>query len=228
MSLVTISEAKHLKNEIELEGYVKSLSKKKWFGRKNISDYSLGCTGYLCNNEGDEILIAFKDSDAKIITNNLKIKIIGWKKSIHGILIGGKYGLIQIIGFNPNMIKEDILNVKKRKKIISFKEYQKYVENRCGPIYLGNERKKYLMITGAFTQIEKFASKYHNSKVSSAIRYLCKNEYGCPNLSAEQIQTILKIFNISIPWDRILRNSNREKIKKIKTITSKPSFHNIV
>ena len=60
-----------------------------------------------------------------------------------------------------------------------------------------------MLITKAFTQIEKLASKYRNSTVSCAIKYL----HNKVTLSAEQICTILKIFNISIPCDRILRNS---------------------
>lgn len=224
MSLVTFSEAHCLERGIEVEGLVKSMSKSVWVELPGF-DSELVCNAKLSDGRGDLIDIAFWGDDIFKVRNNLKIRITDakWnaaKKSLYTT----KLGSIIVLGFNPNLIKEDILNIKKRKKIISFKEYQKHVENSPGRIYLGKNKKEYLVIAKAFTRIEKFASKFRNSGVSSAIKYL----HNTITLSAEQIHTILKIFDISVPCDRILRNSILSKLKENRIIHDKYSYKTTV
>ena len=221
MSIVTFSEACNLGSEIEIEGIVKSMSKPIWMWFDDIEDYRRICNAKLTDGKGNMINIAFWGDDISKVRNNLKIQITDAKwDNIKKILYKTKFGKIIILGFNPNLIQDDILNLKKRNKIISFKEYKKHVENSPGPTYLGTDRKKYLVITRAFAQIEKLASKFRNSGVSSAIKYLHNNI----TLSAEQICTILKIFNISVPCDRILKNSIPSKLKENKMICTQNSY----
>ena len=48
--------------------------------------------------------------------------------------------------------------------------------------------------------------------------------YNRVTLSAEQIHTILKIFNISVPCDRILRNTISSKLTENKRMNVQNSF----
>ena len=218
MSLVSLTEAHGLTTGIEVEGIVKSMEKGREIWIDYLEDYRRVCNAKLTDGKGNMINIAFWGDDISKIRNNLKIHITDAKwNECKKILYKSKTGVIIVSGFNPNLIKEDIINIKKRKKIISFKEYQKHVENSPGSTYLGTDRKEYLVITKAFTQIEKLASKFRNSGVSCAIKYL----HNKITLSAEQICTILKIFNISVPCDRILRNSIPSKIKENKITHTK-------
>ncbi len=221
MSLISLSEAYSLSTGIEVEGIVKSMEKAGHMWIDYLQDYRLVCNAKLIDGKGNMINIVFWENDVLRVRNNLKIHITDAKwNDTKKVLYKTKLGSIIVLDFNPNLIKEDIINIKKRKKIISFKEYQKHVENSSGFTYLGTDRKKYLSIAKAFAQIEKLASKFRNSGVSSAIKYL-HNEI---TLSAEQICTILKIFNISVSCDRILRNSIPSKIKENKIIHTAYSY----
>ncbi len=221
MSLISIPEAYSLSTGIEVEGIVKSMEKGKWVWINYLQDYKRVCNAKLTDGKDNKINIAFWDDDILAVRNNLKIHITDaeWDDT-KKVLYKTKFGSIIVLGFNPNLIKNDIINIKKRKKIISFKEYQKHVENSPDLMYLGKDKKEYLLITKAFTQIEKYASKFRNSGVSQAIKYL----HNRITLSAEQIHTILKIFNISVPCDRILRNSIPSKLKENKIIHTKNSY----
>ena len=212
MSLLTLNEAKKSKVGFDIEGIVKCMNVAKYINKRN-GNVELVCNAQLFDGVGNFISISLWNNDIKKVRNNLKIKIINaYTKIFQGkpVIYVSENGTIDVLGFNPNLIKEDIINIKKRKKIISFKEYQRHVENSSGPIYLGKDKNEYLVITKAFTRIEKLASRFRNRAVSSAIAYL----YNKVTLSAEQICTILKIFNISISCDRILRNSISSKLKQ--------------
>ena len=212
MSLITMDEAKKSIIGFDIEGTVKGITKSQYVTKRN-GDVELVCNASLSDGLGNFINVSFWNDDIKKVRNNLNIKITNaYTKTFQGkpVIYLSKNGTIDVLGFNPNFIKEDIINIKKRKKIISFKEYQRHVENSAGPTYLGEDKKRYLLITKAFVQIEKLASKFRNSAVSCAIKYL----HNKITLSAEQICSILKIFNISVPCDRILRNSISSKLKE--------------
>ncbi len=221
MSLVSLTEAHGFTTGIEVKGIVKSMEKGVDVWIDYLEDYKRVCNAKLTDGKGNMINIVFWEDDISKVRNNLEIYITDAKwDDAKKILYKTKIGKIIVLGFNPNLIKDDIINIKKRKKIISFKEYQKHVENSPDSTYLGMDRKEYLVITKAFAQIEKLASKFRNSGVSCAIKYL----HNRITLSAEQICTILKIFNISVPCDRILRNSIPSKIKENKITRTKNSY----
>ena len=221
MSLNTFSEACYLERDIEVEGIVKSMERAGEVWIDYLQDYRRVCNAKLTDGKGNIINIVFWGDDISKVRNNLKIQITDAKwDDTKKVLYKTKIGSIIVLGFNPNSIEEDIINIKKRKKIISFKEYQKHVENSPDSMYLGTDKKEYLVITNAFTQIERFASKFRNSSVSCAIKYL----HNKVTLSAEQICTILKIFNISVSCDRILRNSIPSKLKESKITHTKNPY----
>jgi len=210
MSIIT-SEDKISNTGFEIEGVVKSIQKSKYVWIEDLKDYRHTCDATLIDSNGNIINIKFSGDDISKIRNNLRIKITSAEWCTSKKYIFKSWGAeIIVLGFNPNEIKEDIINIKKRKKIISFKEYQRHVQNTPSSTYLGADKKQYLLITKAFAQIEKLASRFRNSAVSCAIKYL----HNKITLSAEQICTILKIFNISVPCDRILRNSIPSKLKE--------------
>ena len=210
MSLISLHEAHSLSTGIEVEGFVRSMEKCTDVWIDYSQEYKRVCNAKLTDGN-NMIHVAFWESDISKVRTNLKIRITDakWDDS-KKVLYKTKIGEIIVLDFNPNLISEDIINIKKRKKIISFVEYQKYVQNSPGSKYLGIDKSEYMIITKAFTQIEKLSSKFRNSTVSSAIKYL----HNKVTLSAEQISTILKIFNISVHCDRILRNSIPSKIKE--------------
>lgn len=215
MSLISFSKAYSLTQGIDVEGFVRSIEQGIESQKNYLQKPIHVCNAKLFDDNENMINICFWGDDINKVRNNLKIRITDAKwDETKKILHKTRFGKIIVYGFNPNLIKDDIINIKKRKKIISFKEYQKYIENSPGSTYLGTDKKEYLVITKAFAQIEKLASKFRNSGVSSAIKYL----HNTITLSAEQIHTILKIFNISVPCDRILRNSIPSKIKVNKII----------
>ena len=124
MSLVTIPEACNLKYGIEVEGFVKSMSKPIC---RNIGiDYVYCvCNAILCDGKCNMINIAMWDSDISKVRNNLKIRIKDAKLVIYNgkkFLYRTKIGRIIVLDFNPNSISEDIINLKERNKINSFKK----------------------------------------------------------------------------------------------------------
>jgi len=210
MSNIT-SEDEKSNTGFEIEGIVKSIQKSKYVWVENSKNYRYECDANLINNNGEIIKIKFSGDDISKIRNDLRIKITSAQWCTSKKYIFKSWGAeIIVLGFNPNLIKEDIIKIKKQKKINCFKEYANHVQNSPSSTYLGTDKKQYLLITKAFSQIEKLASKFRNSAVSCAIKYL----HNKITLSAEQICTILKIFNISVPCDRILRNSIPSKIKE--------------
>jgi hypothetical protein len=161
------------------------------------------------------INIAFWGDDISKVRNNLKIRITDAKwDETKKVLYKTKIGKIVVSGFNPNSIYDDILNLKKRNKIKSFRDYYYYVQNDPSNYYLGSDKKQYLKITQAFWTIEKLENKKRNKIESSAIRYL----FDRITLSYEQIHEILGIFEILISCERILRIINYKKTKKSTTI----------
>ena len=210
MSNIT-SEDEKSNTGFEIEGIVKSIQKSKYVWVENSKNYRYECDANLINNNGEIIKIKFSGDDISKIRNDLRIKITSAQWCTSKKYIFKSWGAeIIVLGFNPNLIKEDIIKIKKQKKINCFKEYANHVQNSPSSTYLGTDKKQYLLITKAFSQIEKLASKFRNSAVSCAIKYL----HNKITLSAEQICTILKIFNISVPCDRILRNSIPSKLKE--------------
>jgi len=219
MSLVTIPEAKKLEQDIEVEGIVKSMSRKDWHPLKNSFEYSLGCMATLCDGKGNQIPIAFRDADARKVRNNLKIKIIGWKKSIYNILIRGTTGKIELLGFSPTCIKNDIQNLKNRNKITSFRDYYNLIKNDCSRYYNGIDKKHYEKIARAFSVIETLKKSQRRSYFQSTIRFL-HNEI---SLSSNEIAQISKIFDIHISA-RIIQSSLVPTSTKITRNTPKIEY----
>jgi len=221
MSLVTFSEAYSLSTGIEVEGFVKSMEKGQEIWIDYLQDYRRVCNAKLTDGKGNIINIAFWGDDISKVRNNLKIHITDAKwDDLKKVLYKTKFGKIIVCGFNPNNIYDDILNLKNRNKIKSFNDYFKHIETIPGSIYLSKDKKEYLVICKALAQIEKFASKFRNSTVSSAIKYL----YNKITLSAEQIHSILKIFDICIPCERILRNTIPSKLTESKAYITRNPF----
>ena len=139
MSLITMDEAKKSTIGFDIEGTVKGITKSQYVTKRN-GNVELVCNALLSDGLGNFINVSFWNDDIKKVRNNLKIKITNsYTKTFQGkpVIYLSENGTIDVLGFNPNFIKEDIINIKKRKKIISFKEYQKHVESSAGPTYLG-------------------------------------------------------------------------------------------
>ena len=168
MSLVTLNEAKKSKIRYDIEGIVKCMNVAKYINKRN-GNVELVCNAQLSNSLGNFISISFWNDDIKKVRNNLKIKITNANTKIFQgkpVIYLSENGSIDVLDFNPNLIKEDIINIKKRKKIISFKEYYRHVQNTPGTTYLNKNKKDYLFDINSFVLIEKHASKYRNSNVA--------------------------------------------------------------
>lgn len=221
MSLITIPEAYDLKCGIEVEGFVKCMSKPVWTFIDDLQDYKKVCNAKLTDGKGNMINIVFWENDISKVRNNLKIRITDAKWNISKkVLHKTKIGKIIVFGFNPNLIFDDVINLKKRNKINSFKKYYDYIQHDPSNYYLGADKKVYLNIARALWTIEKENSKFRNKKMSFAIKYL----HNTITLSSEQIHSILGIFEIFVLCERILRISNKRKINNLSKIKPETSF----
>ena len=93
MSLITFTEAYSLECGIEVEGFVKSMSKPVWAFIKNLDDYKIVCNAKLTDGHGNIINIVFWGNDVSKVRNNLKIRITDakWdtnKKVLHKTRLG--------------------------------------------------------------------------------------------------------------------------------------------
>lgn len=200
INLIPIAEASNFESGIAVEGFVKAISKKKSIWIDELENYRDVCNARLLDMTGKYIEIGFWENDILKVRNNIKIRITDAKWNItKRFLYKSKIGSIIILTFNPNHIYHDILNLKGKKKITSFKEYHNYVNSVISKNYLGKIKKEYLVITRALYAIEKFKDREHHKIISSAIRYLYKNV----ELDRKQIRDILNIFNISISHKKI-------------------------
>lgn len=75
MSLITFSEDYCLECGIEVEGFVKSISKPVWAFINDLGDYQIVCNAKLTDGQGNMIDIVFWGNDVSKIRDNLKIRI---------------------------------------------------------------------------------------------------------------------------------------------------------
>jgi|APSaa5957512493_1039668.scaffolds.fasta_scaffold11754_2 hypothetical protein len=208
MSLISFSEAHSRTQGIDVEGFVKSMEQGLEVQKNYLQVPRRVCNAKLISEDGKMIDVAFWGDDINKVRNNLKIRITDAKwDETKKVLYKTEFGEIIVYGFNPNSIYDDVLNLKKRNKIKSFRDYYSYIKNDFSSHYLGMDKKQYLKITEAFWTIEKLENKKRNKIESSAIRYL----FDKINLSYEQIHEILSIFGILISCQRILSMINYKK-----------------
>lgn len=217
MSLVTISDARNLRRNIEVEGYVKGLEPTRFINLQNGQTASVA-NAFLTDGNGNFIRVSFWNDDIKKVRNNLKIRITdAITKKYRGemSLYKGKSGTIDILDFNPDKIFDDIVYFQKyNKNKSSISQYYAFVQTSKSDVYLGIRKTDYLKIIDAFITIEsarKNQTKQNRAEIE-AIYYLHQKV----TLSPVRIRQILGLFQVNVDILRILRISrswNEESVK---------------
>ena len=225
MSLVTFSEAHCLERGIEVEGFVKSMSKSVWV-ELSRSDYRLVCNAKLLDGQGNIIDIAFWGDDILKVRNNLKIRITDAKwNDAKKVLYKTKIGKIITLDFNPNLIFDDLEKFKRHhNNIDSIKQYYDYVKSSKSDVYLNTNKLDYLKIIDEFVTLECYKKRIsrRNTAVSSAIFHLHK----IVSLTPVSIRKTLGLFGINLGIVDILNIATEWDEKRFTLNSSKIHHYN--
>ena len=222
MSLITLPETHYLSTGIEVEGIVKSMERVNEIWIDYLQEYRCVCNAKLIDGKGNMINIAFWGDDIRKVRNNLKIRITDAKwNDTKKVLYKTKIGKILTLGFNPNLIFNDMEKFKKyRNNIHSIKQYYDYVKSLNSNTYLGSDKSDYLKIIDDFVTLEYYKKRIsrRNTAVSSAIFHLHK----IVELTPVSIRKTLGLFgitmgivdisNIATEWDEKRFTINSSKI----------------
>jgi hypothetical protein len=198
MSLITLPEAHYLSTGIEVEGIVKSMEKGKEIWIDYLQEYRRVCNAKLTDGNGNMINIAFWGDDILKVRNNLKIRITDAKwNDTKKVLYKTKIGKIIPLGFNPNLIFDDMEKFKKyHNDVQSIKQYYDHVKSLNSDTHLGSDKSDYLKIIDEFVTLECYKKRIsrRNTAISSAIFHLHK----IVELTPVSIRKTLGLFGITM------------------------------
>ncbi len=222
MSLITLPEARCLSDGIEVEGFVKSMEKGAEIWIDYLQEYKRVCNAKLTDGKGNMINIAFWGDDILKVRNNLKIRITDAKwNDTKKVLYKTKIGKILTLGFNPNLIFNDMEKFKKyHNDVHSIKQYYDYVKSSNTDTYLGSDKSEYLKIIDDFITLECYKKRIsrRNTAISTAIFHLHKIVELTPVSIRKTLglfgitMGIIDISNIATEWDEKRFTINSSKI----------------
>lgn len=222
MSLITLPEAHYLSTGIEVEGIVKCMEKGSEVWIDYLQEYRRVCNAKLTDGKGNMINIAFWGDDILKVRNNLKIRITDAKwNDTKKVLYKTKIGKILTLGFNPNLIFNDMEKFKKyHNDVHSIKQYYDYVKSSNTDTYLGSDKSEYLKIIDDFITLECYKKRIsrRNTAISTAIFHLHKIVELTPVSIRKTLglfgitMGIIDISNIATEWDEKRFTINSSKI----------------